>query len=177
MIDTLMELYPTETIKTVATRLGIGRTSVKKKACELGIEKGIKREWLEKANDVRSLHSTHSISEISDIVGISERTVSRIISSLNLRKDKNEDKAMRSRIRIEILKRERRRMIFGLDPITKIKVVTNKKKIALRHKFKRMGCQVSRGANIIYYSDDTLLNPEHFIAGRELGLRLMPIPT
>ena len=175
MIDTLKELYPTETVEAVALRLGLGRTSVKKKAVELGIEKGMKREWLEKANEIRSLHSTYSISEISDRVGVSARTVSRIISSLNLRKDKSEERAMRSRIRTEMVKRERRRVVFGLDPITNIKVVTNKKKIALRHKFKRMGCLVSRGANIIYYSDDNILSPEHISAGRALGLRLMPM--
>lgn len=177
MIATLTELYPTETVETVAQRLGIGRTSVSKKAQELGLSKGMKRAWLEKANDVRALHPNHSITEISQMIGTSRRSVSRIIALLNLHKDKSEEKAMRSRIRTEMVKRERRRVVFGLDPITRIKVVTNKKKIALRHKLKKMGCLVTRGANIIYYSDDNLMSPERITAGRSLGLRLMPMTS
>jgi len=177
MIDLLKELYPNETIENVAYLLGVGKTSVKKKAVELGLEKGIKREWLEKADEVRKLNSTHSISEIARTLGISERTVSRIRAYLNISKNKAEDKAMRSRIRNEILQRERRRMIFGLDPITKIKIVSNKKKIELRHRLKKMGCRVSRGANTVYYSEDIGLREYHFVAGERLGLHLMLIPT
>jgi len=177
MIALLKELYPNETIEKVASLLGVGKTSVKNKATELGLEKGIKREWLEKVEEVRKLNSTHSISEIADKVGISERTVSRINAYLNLSKNKEEDKAMRSRIRNELLQRERRRMVFGLNPLTKIKIVTNKKKIELRHKLKKMGCEVSRGANIIYYSEDICLHEDHFAASKRLGLNLMPIPT
>lgn len=177
MIETLKELYPTETLEVVAQRLGTGRTSVSKKARELGLSKGMKRAWLEKANDVRALHPNHSITEISQMIGTSRRTVSRIIALLNLHKDKSEEKAMRSRIRTEMVKRERRRVVFGLDPITRIKVVTNKKKIALRHKLKKMGCLVTRGANIIYYNDDNLMSPERITTGRSLGLRLMPMTS
>ncbi len=177
MIALLKELYPNETIEKVASLLGVGKTSVKNKATELGLEKGIKREWLEKVEEVRKLNSTHSISEIADKVGISERTVSRIKAYLNLSKNKEEDKAMRSRIRNELLQRERRRMVFGLTPLTKIKIVTNKKKIELRHKLKKMGCEVSRGANIIYYPEDICLREDHFTASKRLGLHLMPIPT
>lgn len=177
MIALLKELYPNETIGKVASLLGVGRTSVKNKATELGLEKGIKREWLEKVEEVRKLNSTLSLSEIADKVGVSERTVSRIKAYLNISKNKEEEKAMRSRIRNEILQRERRRMIFGLDPITKIKIVTNKKKIELRHRFKKMGCQVSRGANTVYYTEDIALQDNHFAAGKKLGLHLMLIPT
>lgn len=177
MIALLKELYPNETIGKVASLLGVGRTSVKNKATELGLEKGIKREWLEKVEEVRKLNSTLSLSEIADKVGVSERTVSRIKAYLNISKNKEEEKAMRSRIRNEILQRERRRMIFGLDPITKIKIVTNKKKIELRHRFKKMGCQVSRGANTVYYTGDIALQDNHFAAGKKLGLHLMLIPT
>ena len=177
MIALLKELYPNETIVKVASLLGVGRTSVKNKATELGLEKGIKREWLEKVEEVRKLNSTLSLSEIADKVGVSERTVSRIKAYLNISKNKEEEKAMRSRIRNEILQRERRRMIFGLDPITKIKIVTNKKKIELRHRFKKMGCQVSRGANTVYYTEDIALQDNHFAAGKKLGLHLMLIPT
>ncbi len=84
MIALLKELYPNETIEKVASLLGVGKTSVKNKATELGLERGIKREWLEKVEEVRKLNSTHSISEIADKVGISERTVSRIKAYLNL---------------------------------------------------------------------------------------------
>lgn len=177
MVALLKELYPNETIEKVAYLLGVGKTSVKNKAVELGLEKGIKREWLEKVDEVRKLNSTHSISEIAKTLGISERTVSRIKAYLNLSKDKEEERAMRSRIRNEMIQRERRRMIFGLNPITKIKIVTNKKKIELRHKLKKMGCLVDRGGNTVYYSEDNGLQEHHFAAGKKLGLHLMLIPT
>lgn len=175
MIVTLKDLYPTETIDTVASQLGVGKSSVKSKAVELGLEKGIKREWLEKAVEVRRLHPNHSISEISNLVGLSARSISRIISNLGLRREKADEKRIRSRVRTEIIKREKRRIIFGLSPITNIKVVTNKKKIAYRHKLKTIGCEVSRNATNIYYSSDAGLLPEHFEKSRMLGLRLLPL--
>lgn len=175
MIETLKELYPIETIETVASRLNVGKSAVKIKATELGIEKGIKREWLEKAIAVRELHTTHSISEISEKVGMAPRSVSRIISYLGLKREKGDERHIRSRIRKDLVKRERRRMIFGLQPLTNIKVVSNRKKIALRHKLKSQGCEVSRNATVIYYPDNIDLRPEYFEQSEKLGLHLLPI--
>lgn len=175
MIAVLKELYPVENIETVACRLGVGKSAVKSKAIELGIEKGIKRAWLEKAMAVRELHPTHSISEISEKIGVSPRTISRIISLLGLHRGKESEKNIRSRIRTDMIKREKRRMVFGLQPITKLKVVSNRKKITFRHKLKAIGCEVSRNATTIYYSDNNCLQPEHFVQCEKLGLRLIPI--
>ncbi len=40
-------------------------------------------------------------------------------------------------------------MIFGLPPITRIKVVTNKPRIKMRHSLKKAGYLVIRGQNVM----------------------------
>lgn len=170
----LKENYPHTTDTAIAQHLCVNRKTVSLKAKELGLEKGIRPEWLDLAERVRELHGSHSNAEIAAITGISSRSVSRIVAVLGLRRTKKEEQSIRSRIRQDIMKREKRRVIFGLPPITKIKVVTNKPRIKMRHSLKKAGYLVIRGQNVMYYHPDMERDHSREDIGRKLGLRFEP---
>lgn len=170
----LKENYPYTTDTAIAQHLCVNRKTVSLKAKELGLEKGIRPEWLDLAERVRELHGSHSNAEIAAITGISSRSVSRIVAVLGLRRTKKEEQSIRSRIRQDIMKREKRRVIFGLPPITKIKVVTNKPRIKMRHSLKKAGYLVIRGQNVMYYHPDMERDHSREDIGRKLGLRFEP---
>lgn len=170
----LKENYPYTTDTAIARHLCVNRKTVSLKAKELGLEKGIRPEWLDLAERVRELHDSQSNAEIAAITGISSRSVSRIVAVLGLRRTKKEEQSIRSRIRQDIMKREKRRMIFGLPPITRIKVVTNKPRIKMRHSLKKAGYLVIRGQNVMYYHPDMERDHSREDIGRKLGLRFEP---
>ncbi len=170
----LKENYPYTTDTAIAQHLCVNRKTVSLKAKELGLEKGIRPEWLDLAERVRELHDSHSNAEIAAITGISSRSVSRIVAVLGLRRTKKEEQSIRSRIRQDIMKREKRRVIFGLPPITRIKVVTNKPRIKMRHSLKKAGYLVIRGQNVMYYHPDMERDHSREDIGRKLGLRFEP---
>lgn len=170
----LKENYPHTTDTAIAQHLCVNRKTVSLKAKELGLEKGIRPEWLDLAERVRELHGSHSNAEIAAITGISSRSVSRIVAVLGLRRTKKEEQSIRSRIRQDIMKREKRRVIFGLPPITRIKVVTNKPRIKMRHSLKKAGYLVIRGQNVMYYHPDMERDHSREDIGRKLGLRFEP---
>lgn len=170
----LKDNYPYTTDTAIAQHLCVNRKTVSLKAKELGLEKGIRPEWLDLAERVRELHDSHSNAEIAAITGISSRSVSRIVAVLGLRRTKKEEQSIRSRIRQDIMKREKRRVIFGLPPITRIKVVTNKPRIKMRHSLKKAGYLVIRGQNVMYYHPDMERDHSREDIGRKLGLRFEP---
>lgn len=170
----LKENYPYTTDTAIAQHLCVNRKTVSLKAKELGLEKGIRPEWLDLAERVRELHGSHSNAEIAAITGISSRSVSRIVAVPGLRRTKKEEQSIRSRIRQDIMKREKRRVIFGLPPITRIKVVTNKPRIKMRHSLKKAGYLVIRGQNVMYYHPDMERDHSREDIGRKLGLRFEP---
>lgn len=158
----------------IASKIGVSRRTISNKARELNLEKGINPGWLERAECVRDLYSTHSYTEIASITGIPVRSVARIISALELSRSDGEEKNIRSRIRRDLTDREKRRVIFGLAPLTNIKVVTNKPRIRLRHALKKAGYIVQRGRNVMYYHPGMERDHRRENAGRNLGLRFEP---
>ncbi len=95
----LMENYPAISDTVMAARLGVSRRTLSNKAHELGLDKGINPEWLERAEKVRGLYSSRSYTEIALETGIPLRSVARIISKLGLNRSKREENRIRSRIR------------------------------------------------------------------------------
>lgn len=176
MIETLVALYPVETTPHTAAVLGVSEKTVKNKAKELGIEKYAKSGWLERADYIRNHFDTKSFSELGKDLGISKNTVSRIAGQIGLRRTEKEICDVKSRVRTELVKREKRRMIFGLDPISKIKVVTNRPRIKLRAWLKSKGYIVSEKRNVMYYPSDIVRRVSQENRGSSLGLRFLPLP-
>lgn len=174
--EMLRELYPVETIERAAEIIGFGETTIKAKARKYGIVKGMNGDWLEKAAIVRNNFHTHSFAEIGDMIGATKTTVARIAGQLGLKRTRREDSSIRSRVRTAMVNREKRRVIFGFDPITRIKVVTNRTKIRLRSELKSAGYIVERAANILYFKSEDERDLRKEEEASRHGLRFAPWP-
>lgn len=172
----LRELYPVETIEKTAEIIGFSQTTIKHKARQSGIEKGMNGDWLDKAAIVRDNFDTSSYAEIGELIGVSKTTVARIARRLGLSRTRNGNKSIRSRVRHDMVRREKRRVIFGFDPVTRIKVVTNRTKIRLRAELKSAGYIVERAANILYFKSEDSRNEKKETVASRYGLRFAPWP-
>lgn len=170
----LARLFPVESTKHTATVLQMSVTAVKGKAKELGLKKETKSEWAKRADYVRSHFYHCSLSEMAGKLGISRTSVIRIIGKLGLKRTKEQNFQVTSRVRSEIIRRERRHVLFGLAPITKIKVVSNRARIQIRARLKSIGYIVSRDSNTLYYTDKIERKGNLETCGIRQGLRFLP---
>lgn len=175
-IAILTELYPVETTDYTASVLGMSKTAVKNKARKLGLVKYAKSVWMERAEHIRNHFHDRSFSEMGEDLGITKMSVGRIAKQIGLQRTKQEIHQVSSRIHQKLIKRERSRVLFGLEPVTRIKVVTNRAKIRLRSQLKTIGYTISKERNILYYSDDTDRKARLEKHGERLGLQFRPVP-
>lgn len=172
----LVATYPVETTAYTANLLGLCETAVKDKARKLGIVKTVKSKWMERAEHIRTHFHEKSFSEMGRDLGISKMSVSRIAAKLGLQRTKEQVHHVSSRIRSEMIRRERRHVVFGLDPVTRIKVVSNRARVRLRSRLKSIGYIVGKERNILFYAADFTRRERLERRGKSLGLRFMPFP-
>lgn len=174
-VEHLRNNYMTRYNSVLSEELGCNEKAIISKARELGLHKGSKIKNLPLRDVVRKHFYDKSFKEIAEVAGISESTVIRIVKELGLCRTPEQNRSIRSRIRKEIINKEYRRVLFGLEPITKVKVVTNKKRLYLRQKLKECGYTVIRGTNTIYYSENLPRRIQREKNGRNMGLKFSPI--
>ena len=68
-------------------------------------------------------------------------------------------------------------VIFGLSPITRIKVVSNRARVRLRSWLKSKGYIAGEEYGILYYTDDLHRIQESELRGAKLGFRFLPYPS
>ena len=176
MVSLLIELYPVETTAHTAAVLEMSVSAVKYKAKELGLGKLAKSKWMERADHIRSHFNEESFTEIGEKLGVTRVTVSRIASKMGLKRSKHEGYKVSSRVRQKMVRRERRRMVFGLDPITRINVISNRAKVRLRYRLKVKGYILSGQKNLMYYTENTFRKQRLENRGMKLGIRFQPVP-
>ena len=171
----LIATYPVETTAYTANLLGLCETAVKEKARKLGIVKTVKSKWMKRAEHIRSHFHEKSFSEMGRDLGISKMSVSRIAAKLGLKRTKEQISRVSSRIRGEMIRRERWHVVFGLDPVTRIKVVSNRARVRLRSRLKSIGYIVGKERNILYYAANLARRKHLEHRGTKLGLRFLPL--
>lgn len=120
---------------------------------------------------IKELFPDHSVSEISKITGVSDRTIFRIAREWNLYRTPDQEKKIRSERRKSLIKEERRRVIFGQEQKTELKVFSNKRKHALKYKLKRIGyLSGKQNRNLLFYTDSVTRNLDYETQGKKLGL-------
>lgn len=174
MIETIKELYPIESCNYIARILNISPWAVYCKGLELGLKKTTKRRFIENEESVKALYPTNSCREIAEIIGIHTTTVKRIVARLGLKRTPEEDYEIRSRIRKSLVRKEYRRILFGLEQTSKIKVVKNPKKYNLRYKLKKHGYKCDWAGNVIYFSSDIKRYPKWEQEAVAIGFRIEP---
>lgn len=176
MLDILSETYPVESNQFTSEVLGVSVNSVKKKAAELGLAKFKKTKWMERADYIRQHFHEKSFTALANDLGIALNSVRRIAASIGLIRTEEERFTMISKARSELISRERRRMVFGFNPVSNIKVITNRPRIYLRAKMKAKGYIVAAERNVMYYTPDIKRSLEQENNGLRLGLKFMPLP-
>lgn len=176
MLSRLAELYPVETTARTASVLRIGVTAVKAKARELGLEKLAKSRWLDRAGHISRHFDNRSYAEMARDLGISRTTVSRMARKLGLSRSKAKGYAMSSRVRNELVRRERRRAIFGLAPLTRLKVISHRAKVRIRSRLKAKGYITGVHRNILYLTEATCRKARLEAKAARFGLAFLPFP-
>lgn len=175
MVDFLINHYKGMSNTSLAERLGISLSCLRRKLHELGLRKCPVTKAMTVANTVRQLYASHSHSEISRLTGISTRTVSRIVKKYHLVRTADDARQIRSRSRRSIIKREKARVLFGLPQKTNIKVVGNKKRVVLKSILKSFGYLVIPGHNTLYYNEELKRRPIRESNGQKMGLTFQPM--
>lgn len=71
------------------------------------------------------------------------------------------------------IKRERSRIVWGFEQRTKLKLVSNPKKIQYRYELRQRGYQIAKGANEAYIVAETRRSPKVEANARKYGIRVI----
>lgn len=125
---------------------------------------------------VELIKEGRTVPETAGMVGCGVSSVKKVMRDNNIVRTAKVKSAIRSRVRSEYVRAERRRAIFGLDQRTNLKVFSNKDRIILRYCLKRKGYVFKeRGGNTAYYSEETSRDRRYEEKGIKLGLRFQQI--
>ena len=176
--EELIRRHGEESLSDIARDMGYSYSAVLNHAHKLGFYHPVTGGYNARARRIiREKFHTHSYNELAKLTGVSNVTVWKIIDELGLKKTDEQYKTMLSRIRKDIFIKERRRVNWGLEQKTKLKVYGNRKKSRLRSRLIRKGYLRGEDDFMMYYTEDTnrsVLCEEH---GSAMGLRFGPLPT
>ena len=176
--DILKERFHTDCLHDIASHIGCTCSTVSNHARRLGLRK-ISPSG--RNSDARSFvlieYPNLSYQEMAERTGLHRETIRIIARELGLERTPEQLRKIRSRRRKELIQKERRRIIFGLDQKTNIKVVSNHQKIRLRGSLKRLGYILGTDGHTFYYYPDLRRHPIKESNGRALGFTFLPLPT
>ena len=175
----LKENYAFKTNGNLAKHLGISVPSVKKKAYELGLQKVCAKRKIHSALEanVLKMSELNSYRSIADKLDISLSSVKSIINKATSKgykkRSKEATKKIMSEARIRLIKKERARAIFGLNPKTNLKVFPNKQKYRMRDRLKRCRYDVERNDINVYIDDETRRHDNIENEAQKLGCNII----
>ena len=176
--DILKERFHTDCLHDIASHIGCTCSTVSNHARRLGLKK-ISPSG--RNSDARSFvlieYPNLSYQEMAERTGLHRETIRIIARELGLERTPEQLRKIRSRRRKELIQEERRRIIFGLDQKTNIKVVSNHQKIRLRGSLKRLGYIIGTDGHTFYYYPGLRRHPIKESNGRALGFTFLPLPT
>ena len=176
--DILKERFHTDCLHDIASHIGCTCSTVSDHARQLGLKK-ISPSG--RNSDARSFvlieYPNLSYQEMAERTGLHRETIRIIARELGLERTPEQLRKIRSRRRKELIQKERRRIIFGLDQKTNIKVVSNYQKIRLRGSLKRLGYIIGTDGHTFYYYPGLRRHPIKESNGRALGFTFLPLPT
>lgn len=172
--ELLKQLFPHKHNIYIAELMGYSLSTIKNRAKALGLKKAHKTDWIETAENVALLFEKHSYREIAKILGISTHKAHYMAAFMGLKRNKEDWSAIISKKRNELIRRERLRINYGFQRLSRIKLCCNNSRSKLKYWLKRNGYIVERFSNVVYYSDDTVRLIQKEENGRRLGLNFIP---
>ena len=176
--DILKERFHTDCLHEIASHIGCTRSTVSSHARRLGLKK---LDPSGRNRDARSFvlmeYPNLSYQEMAERTGMHKESIRMIARELGLERTPEQYHTIRSRRRKELVQKERRRIIFGLDQKTNIKVISNLRKIRLRGSLKRLGYILGTDGHTFFYYPGLTRHPVKEANGKELGFTFLPLPT
>ena len=176
----LKENYACKTNGSLAKHLSISVPSVKKKANELGLKKVCAKRKIHSALEanVLKMSELNSYRSIADKLDISLSSVKSIINKATSKggykkRSKEATKKIMSEARIRLIKKERARAVFGLNPKTNLKVFPNKQKYRMRDRLQRCRYDVERNSINVYIDDETRRHDSIEHEAQKLGFNII----
>ena len=170
--------FDTDYLHDIASHIGCTRSTVCRHARRLGLKK---KNPSGRNRDARAFilmeYPNLAYQEMAERTGLNKHTITRIARELGLERTEEQLRDIRSRRRKELIQKERRRIIFGLDQRTNIKVVSNNQKIRLRGSLKRLGYILGTDGHTFFYYPGLTRHPVKEANGKELGFTFLPLPT
>ena len=170
--------FDTDYLHDIASHIGCTRSTVCRHARRLGLKK---KNPSGRNRDARAFilmeYPNLAYQEMAERTGLNKHTITRIARELGLERTEEQLRDIRSRRRKELIQKERRRIIFGLDQRTNIKVVSNNQKIRLRGSLKRLGYILGTDSHTFFYYPGLTRHPVKEANGKELGFTFLPLPT
>ena len=158
--------FHTDYLHDIASHIGCTRSTVCRHARRLGLKK---KNPSGRNRDARAFilmeYPNLAYQEMAERTGLNKHTITRIARELGLERTEEQLRDIRSRRRKELIQKERRRIIFGLDQRTNIKVVSNNQKIRLRD------------GHTFFYYPGLRRHPVKEANGKTLGFTFLPLPT
>ena len=170
--------FDTDYLHDIASHIGCTRSTVCRHARRLGLKK---KNPSGRNRDARAFilmeYPNLAYQEMAERTGLNKHTITRIARELGLERTEEQLRTIRSRRRKELIQKERRRIIFGLDQRTNIKVVSNNQKIRLRGSLKRLGYIPATDGHTFFYYPGLRRHPVKEANGKTLGFTFLPLPT
>lgn len=173
----LSERYSSDFLSNIAKEIGFTRMTVRKHARMLGLRKeSPTRRNYEARALVEMEYNNLTYKEMAKRTGMTITSIENIARELGLKRSREQLITNISKGRQETNRKERARIIYGLDQKTRLKFFSNKSKIQLRGKLKRLGYIVKRGDSTFYYTDDLQRNLKLEENGKAFRFKFMPLP-
>lgn len=174
--EILKSRFHSEYVHDIADDMGFSRSTVQEHARQLGLRK---KGANERNHDIKAFvkkeYDNLSYREMARRTRLHTVTIYKIAKELGLSSSRQRTNENIRRARNETIRSERRRIMFGLEQRTNLKVVCNLKKLYLRQKMRQCGYIAARGGNTIYYTKYTVRRPIRERNGRNLGFEFKPL--
>lgn len=175
--ELLKTYYPYTTNQETADILGISLRTVIYRAKKLGLTKACNPLTMKRRKFIIDNFQKMSHQAMAKHLGISKVHVFRIANSINLIRSYDEKCRIMAMTRETLVRRERRRLIFGLPPVSEIKIVSNRKRINTRYRMKKKGYIQSDDPYILFYSSEEMRDFKCETSAIKLGFKFLPLTT
>lgn len=181
-LDLLRTNYPKMTAWELAELIGCSERTIGRMATSLGLEKDeIDPSHLRMFDVIREQIHTRSNMEIARTLHVTEKTIRRTAKKFGLKRTKEEESAIRSRIRKEIVRHARIMGMYDekchihLLTLTDPKIIKHHRAvIVIRSRMRQLGYIVDREGYTLYYDESQKRYPIKERHALELGLKIEP---
>lgn len=164
----------------IGSRLGIGQSTLHRFARELGLKKT--RQFMRKCQAATAAAAKESHLRNGTyppkgyiIPRSREFSFKKGMSNVQRLGAKREAERLRksAESRRATVRREKARILYGLEQKTKLKLVTSKKKIQYRYALRQHGYDINRGESVAYIVDGTRRSARVEANARKHGIRII----